>query len=613
MLLSLLPMLVIVLAFILITVRTGTRAARALTVSIGEEIALRINEHVSDFLDRAVLLTATSADLIARGVIADDDSDALRAHFHSQIALTPALSSIYFGNTQGGLVGSGAELGYTYLTETEGFIAGEFRKIALTEDGSRSTVLAEVPSFDARTRAWYEGARRLNGTDGVYWSAPYMLATGHDRAVAVARPVAVDGAARGVVAADIFISDLERYLVDTNHPDGVVCYIVGPGGLVIAASESAETVAAIEAAALAAATGTAETRPLAVEASHQKGAASSAHRFRHGGEWLTTHRVPLSAATAPPWTTVTVVRESVFLAETLNAIRSAIVVAITSLIIVVIIVLRFNEALLSSFIAILRQFADFTGDALPAPSPPARLRELDDLAESFQRMARELHLTLSAQRKAVTEREVLIRELHHRTKNNLNVVGAMVRLRLPAVSDPAARALLSEIESRIQTMGLVHQKLYRSRSLSEIDLVGYLHELGPLLNESLNLAARGLTLGVDASPVLVSVDVAIALGLVVNELVTNAAKHAFPDGQAGKIEITAASNGNEITLTVADSGRGMDPHVDPRTSETIGLQTVLMIIEYQLGGSVRFFVENGLRCECTVPVPHDHPNAGART
>ena len=154
---------------------------------------------------------------------------------------------------------------------------------------------------------------------------------------------------------------------------------------------------------------------------------------------------------------------------------------------------------------------------------------------------------------ALAERDLLLREVYHRVKNNLQVVDAMLLMRAVKISNPEAREAFSELRSRVFALGLVHQQLMGSADLKTFDIEPFLKEL--LTNIMGGSAPAGIKLNVETYPLVVDLDYAIPLGLLVTEIVTNSLKHAFSDGE-GEIAVALRSiSGEKVHLTVADNGR----------------------------------------------------------
>lgn len=176
---------------------------------------------------------------------------------------------------------------------------------------------------------------------------------------------------------------------------------------------------------------------------------------------------------------------------------------------------------------------------------------------------------------SLREKEVLLSEVHHRVKNNLQIVSSLLSLQAGQLADSAARQVFAETQSRIQAIALVHEKLYQSDSLSAFSFRDYVSELVTALDRAQNGGGRGISLRVDADELELSTDLAITCGLIVNELVTNALKHAFPAGRRGSVVIAVRrGDAHSIALSVADDGVGLPESLDPRRTRSVGLSLV---------------------------------------
>ncbi len=196
---------------------------------------------------------------------------------------------------------------------------------------------------------------------------------------------------------------------------------------------------------------------------------------------------------------------------------------------------------------------------------------------------------------ALADKETLLQELYHRTKNNMQTIMGLINLHTGKVEDEQAQIVLKEIKDRILAMSLVHQKLYQSQNLSSIDLGEYIRELTALLMKSHQVAPYRVALQFELEPVPVLIDTAIPCGLILNELISNVFKHAFPAYRQGELRIVLKQIAeSEIMLEIADNGVGLPPGYDPRKSDSIGLQTVFGIAEYQLKGKITCEIADGV-------------------
>lgn len=203
----------------------------------------------------------------------------------------------------------------------------------------------------------------------------------------------------------------------------------------------------------------------------------------------------------------------------------------------------------------------------------------------------------------LAEKEALLRELYHRTKNNMQMISSMLSLQADLINDQQVVNVFKDMENRIRSMALVHQRLYQSRNLSSIDLAEYMNELIGLLFQSYNAHPDLVNITLEAEPVTVLIDIAIPCGLIVNELVSNSLKYAFPDDREGEIVISMFRlPGGELLLGVRDNGVGVSPGFDPHSMGKLGMQIVFALGEQQLGGNVTFDFEHGFSCKIRFPL-----------
>jgi PAS domain S-box-containing protein len=174
---------------------------------------------------------------------------------------------------------------------------------------------------------------------------------------------------------------------------------------------------------------------------------------------------------------------------------------------------------------------------------------------------------------SLNEKEILLREIHHRVKNNLQIISSLLNLQEQGLDHPDALAALAESRGRVMSMAMIHEQLYRSRDFSEIDVDGYLRQFLPRLVSTYK-DERNIGLTLEISPITLTLDQAIPFGLIVNELVTNALKHGFRDLGNGTLSVTAACQARRVRIEVADDGRGLPAGFDPACAETLGLQLV---------------------------------------
>ncbi len=177
---------------------------------------------------------------------------------------------------------------------------------------------------------------------------------------------------------------------------------------------------------------------------------------------------------------------------------------------------------------------------------------------------------------ALKDKEVLLKEIHHRVKNNLQIIASLLNMQSRHIRDQRDLIFFEECQYRVHAMALVHQKLYQSPDLARIDFAEYLQALGVELLQSYKIDPEAVTLRTDADAFLLDIDSAIPLGLVVNELLTNALKYGFPEGRRGEIllQLKPGTEEGAVILTVADNGIGLPQDFDLSKSKSLGMQIV---------------------------------------
>jgi two-component sensor histidine kinase/CheY-like chemotaxis protein len=199
-------------------------------------------------------------------------------------------------------------------------------------------------------------------------------------------------------------------------------------------------------------------------------------------------------------------------------------------------------------------------------------------------------------RAALKEKDVLIKEIHHRVKNNLQIISSLLKLQCQHIKDEEILGMFNDSRNRVKTMALIHEKLYRSKDLASIDFKGYTKDLLGDLYRSYGPNTRNIALKKDIEDVSLEVEAAIPCGLIINELVSNALKHAFPDNREGEINIKlCSSDGGKIELTVNDNGIGIPKDIDIKNMESLGLRLVSILVEDQLKGKIKIDRSKGTK------------------
>ena len=203
------------------------------------------------------------------------------------------------------------------------------------------------------------------------------------------------------------------------------------------------------------------------------------------------------------------------------------------------------------------------------------------------------------------EKEILLKEVHHRVKNNLQIITSLLNLQTRHVSDPAVLDSIREIKDRIKSISMLHQRLYQREELAALDLSEYVQTLCRSLFASYGVSEDRVRLQFDIPPLNLDIDTALTLGLIVNELVSNTLKYAFPNQRSGTllIELLRVTE-TEYTLTLSDDGTGLPDNFEEKMATSFGLQLVSSLIK-KLQGKLKFYSEGGTQIRLQfVILPH---------
>jgi len=236
-----------------------------------------------------------------------------------------------------------------------------------------------------------------------------------------------------------------------------------------------------------------------------------------------------------------------------------------------------------------RQGPPFPADAMANPLPEQSLLivTVRDVSAGWEQE--------QALRHALEDNKTLLKELYHRVKNNLQLIISLFNLQARSLENDDARRALLEAAGRVRAMALVHERLYQARTLGAIGLPEYVGQLCDQLASAASARQRGIALVLEVAPLAVGLDIAVPLGLLLNELVSNSLKHAFPDQRQGTIRVTLAARDDArqagpdtaLRLTVCDDGIGLPPTADRTSTQTLGLRLVSALCD-QLHGQLLF-------------------------
>ncbi len=389
-----------------ISFRNARGAVNEVAQQLRNEVTARIEERLGQFLATPHTLNAANAHLMAQDVLDAADADALAQHFWRQIRATPSVSSLYFGNARGGIADAGREgpQGALYVILTDDFAAGTFRKFSVDDAGRRVAELQAVPNFDAQTRGWYSGAV-ANG--GPTWSGIYLLFSGQDMAISASQPVLNEhGELIGVVASDLFLSQVSDFLRTLKIGTHGQSFIVERSGLLVASSADTSPLVMEPAAAprrLAAAESS-SGMIRAAAAAIGKGLTDSQTEFEVDGERHFLQVASVRDGYGIDWLVAVAIPERDFMAGVAANTRAtlALVLAATALAVLFGIVT-------SRWVTNPMHRLGLSAEALARGewrkvTEKSRIGEIASLSRSFNSMAQQLEQTVSSLKKEIAER-----------------------------------------------------------------------------------------------------------------------------------------------------------------------------------------------------------------
>jgi PAS domain S-box-containing protein len=211
-------------------------------------------------------------------------------------------------------------------------------------------------------------------------------------------------------------------------------------------------------------------------------------------------------------------------------------------------------------------------------------------------------------RASLAEKEVLLREIHHRVKNNLQVISSLINLQAASLTDERMRDEFNDVRDRVRSMALIHEKMYQTSNLAQLNFADYAASLLDSLWRSHGKLAEKARLNLALAPVVLSIEVAVPCGLILNELANNALKHAFPDGCDGEVTVSMEHHpsADTVCLGVRDNGVGLPAGMDWRQSSSLGLRLV-RILAAQLHGTVDTGIGPGAEFQITFPLNEAEP------
>lgn len=236
----------------------------------------------------------------------------------------------------------------------------------------------------------------------------------------------------------------------------------------------------------------------------------------------------------------------------------------------------------------------FSGEVVGKPLPyQGRVVRVTAIRDITERKQAEEQIEAS-----LKEKETLLKEIHHRVKNNLQIIASLLDLQSESLTDPQDLQIFQDSQNRIRSMALIHEQLYQSEDLARIDTAQYIEDLVYSLFNSYETQSGSIIPKLDVDEIFLNIDAAIPFGLILNELVSNALKHAFSDGRKGEIYIGLHSDHERQTLFVRDNGVGLPEDLDFQNTESPGLQLVCTLTD-QLKGTITLDRSSGTTFQIT--------------
>lgn len=585
------------------------------------ETATLVADKVSSFLGAAQETDRLIDQAIGDGSLEITDVPNIEANLLTVLRSNPGISSVYIANAQGGLVDAGREGpdGTEYIIETTDFAPGTFTKYSINHRGRKTGVLSQIANFDARSRPWFKAAVRAKG---MAWTDVFPLFTGQDLAISACCPVyGLHGELLAVVSVDLFLSHLGDFVRGLDSAEQGLSFIVDRDGYLIASPTDTTLLAPRSA--------DGSIRRLRADESDDAriaGAAGALVRqqarsapnrnpfpaFRVGKEGYLASSEPLVEPSSLGWKIVTIFPESVYLGS-LDRIRDQ---TVGSVIVAVLLFGLFSiliTALISARVRRFSAFADAVADGRwedTSDLKPSSISEIEafrgDLVamrerirKDFESLRDEIELRkrseaeLDQRRK---EKELLLHEVHHRIKNNMYSMMSLLSMQAQASDDSKVREALGDAESRLASMMLLYNKLYRSESVSAADAAVYISDIADSVAAQYGHMS-GISVDKRLEGLVLDAGILMPLGILVNEIITNSYKHAFPDGGAGRIGVELSKGDAEVTLVVADDGRGF---AEQSPGHGFGLAVIDGLVG-QLGGRLRLSTKGGTRYEIRFP------------
>lgn len=588
----------------------GSRESmRDLIRTVIREVAERVNETTRNKMEEAISIAQANAAYFAEFRPDQDSSQGIRQIFRHQLAVFERLSILAVGMDDGSYMEAQRLADGRVRVANAGSGTGNalvFRP--LKADGSFGEPELVRPDYDPRKRPWYSSALDAGQPT---WTEPYTLYSNSDPAMSATVPIHDGrGSIIGVTAAVLTLGKLSEYLSQLPEASRGIIYLVDYTGRLVASSagpvsivdpdgqrERARNHADPLIARSAAAAGIGAPGEMSPVKNHQVDFSLDIGPTRYLGQAR-----PFRTEAGLDWLIVTALRESAYTTRLAQMDVWTLAILFAFLVAAVIAGWFIVESLTGP-LRVLVNDVDVLVPCVPAPPGLSEITlrndELGRLARSILALKVRLDENFGAIEQSLYEKDVLLKEVHHRVKNNLQIVSSILSLQTGTIVDEQAREAFAECQDRIQAMALVHEEVYQTGSFVELRMADYLRKICDTLRWSRAWGSTTVEILVEVEEdAALPLDKAIPCGLVTNELVTNALKHAFKGRPHGIIavnfslihSVTAGESGatdalSRFTLVVADDGSGMA--ADAAEYGGVGGQLVQGLVS-QLRGSLQY-------------------------
>jgi len=312
------------------------------------------------------------------------------------------------------------------------------------------------------------------------------------------------------------------------------------------------------------------------------------------------------------WVTLSFIPLDTLAAKTAVIRNNMLVILLISFLVVGAFAWRYNRDVVLPIREITRHFQQLQAGSLDentrmAPYGNDEIGELVQWFNAFMDTFAAQHEAEAQIEASLREKEALLQEVHHRVKNNLQIISSLLHLQSSRIDDSKITAVFQDSQNRIRSMSLIHEKLYRSQDFTRIDLGEYVQMLTAYLVRSYQINVGLIALEVETDEVYLSIDTAVPCGLLLNELISNALKHAFPSGRQGKIFILLHAEDRKVTLIVGDNGVGIPDIQMVDNEDTLGFQLIETLAQ-QIGANIQMEVDHGTKFIITFDIPAENDN-----